>query len=135
LKVCGAHILTSKYMPACWSVSVLKRLLFVPLTALEIAVWGPSPEGVLVLAMKLPSLSWDSPETGALLEPGGTTGVVTDGVIAPVDGLSHKPAILPAARPPQQNIRRSATYAPFGIKHARPERSGSRPFIRTWCKS
>ena len=68
-------------MPACWGVSVLKRLLFVPLTALVIAVWGPSPEGVLVLATKLASLSWDSPETGALqLEPGGTTGVVTGGV-------------------------------------------------------
>src|SRR5277367_6729356 len=67
-------------MPAVWSVSVLKRLLFEPLTALVIAVWGPSPEGVLVLATKLPSLSSESPETGALqLEPGGTVGMVTGG--------------------------------------------------------
>ena len=68
-------------MPACWSVSVLKRLLFEPLTALVMAVWGPSPVGVLVLAMKLPSLSWDSPAAGVLqLEPGGTTAAVTGGV-------------------------------------------------------
>jgi hypothetical protein len=67
-------------MPAVWSVSVLKRLLFEPLTALVIAVWGPSPEGVLVLAVKPPSLSWESPETGALqLEPAGTTDAVTGG--------------------------------------------------------
>src|SRR5580658_167669 len=67
-------------MPAVWSVSVLNRLPTEPLTALVMAVCAPSPEGVLVLATKLASLSWDSPAAGALqLEPGGTVGAVTGG--------------------------------------------------------
>src|ERR1700722_1858621 len=67
-------------MPAVWSVSVLKRLLGEPLTALPMAFCGPSPEGLLVLATKFASLSWDSPAAGALqLEPGGTVGAVTGG--------------------------------------------------------
>jgi len=58
-------------MPAVWSASVLKRLLVEPLTALVMAFCAPSPDGLLVLAVKFASLSWDSPAAGALqVEPG-----------------------------------------------------------------
>src|ERR1700677_313960 len=100
-------------MPASWVVSVLKRLLSVPLTALVMAFWGPSPDGLLVLATKFASLSWDSPAAGALqLWPAGTVGVVTGGV-----ATFHGNEALPSYASPSVAVTVTVS---FSLKRAVP---------------
>ena len=76
-------MLTSKWSPADWSSSVLKRVLLAPLvpvpsTALVMAFWGPSglSEGAFVLAVKPCSPSGASPDVDAVQLAPGVVGVV-----------------------------------------------------------